>query len=62
MEDSFGKVSVITKKGRRVSGTEAFKVAFNRKQIPLCKNHHIDLHQKKISFKEIDWEYIKELT
>jgi group II intron reverse transcriptase/maturase len=59
MKDHFGNISVVTKKGRRVSGIDAFKVAFNRKQIPLCKMHHISLHQKKISFQHLDWEYIK---
>jgi hypothetical protein len=62
MKDHFGNISVVTKKGRRVSGTDAFKVAFNRKQIPLCNMHHINLHQKKISFQDMDWEYIKEVS
>ena len=62
MEDTFGKVSVVTKKGRRVNGTEAFKVALNRKQIPLCKSHHMDLHNKRISFSDLNWEYIKEVS
>jgi hypothetical protein len=50
MKDIFGKISVVTKKKRRVNGTEASKVALNRKQIPLCKLHHTDLHNKKLSF------------
>jgi group II intron reverse transcriptase/maturase len=62
MKDHFGNISVVTRKGRRVSGTDALKVAFNRKQIPLCNMHHINLHQKKISFQDIDWEYIKEVS
>jgi len=62
MKDHFGNISVVTKKGRRVTGTEAFQVAFNRKQIPLCKNHHNDLHNKKISHQDISWEYVKEVT
>ena len=62
MKDTFGKVFVVTKKGRRVIGTEAFKVALNRKQIPLCKSHHIDLHNRRISFLDINWEYIKEVS
>lgn len=62
MKDHLGKVSVVTRKGRRVTGTDAFAVAFNRKQIPLCTEHHRDLHQKKISFKDINWEYVKEVT
>lgn len=62
MKDTFGNVSVVTKKGRRVTGTTAFQVALNRKQIPLCKLHHTDLHNKRISFSDINWEYIKEIT
>lgn len=62
MKDSFGQVSVLTKKGRRVSGTDAFKVAFNRKQIPLCKTHHTALHNKELSFSEINWDYVKDIT
>jgi hypothetical protein len=61
MKDHFGNVSVVTRKGRRVTGTGAFKVAFNRKQIPLCKMHHNDLHHNRISFQGINWEYIKEI-
>ena len=62
MKDHFGNISVVTRKGRRVSGADAFKVAFNRKQIPLCNMHHIDLHQKRISFQDIDWKYVKEVS
>ena len=62
LKDNFGHVSVVTKKGRRVSGTDAFKVAFNRKQIPLCKAHHADLHKKKLSFSEINWDYVKDVS
>merc|ERR1712032_1664306 len=58
MKDHLGRVSVVTRKGRRVTGTDAFIVAFNRKQIPLCKKHHMDLHQKRISFEDINWEYV----
>ena len=60
LKDQFGNISVVTKKGRRVSGIEAFKVAVNRKQIPLCKVHHSDLHNGHISFHDINWEYVRE--
>jgi len=60
LKDQFGNISVVTKKGRRVSGIEAFKVAVNRKQIPLCKAHHSDLHNGHISFHDINWEYVRE--
>ena len=54
MEVSFGNVSVVTKKGKRVTGTDAFRVVFNRKQFPLCNTHHADLHRKRLSFSEIN--------
>jgi hypothetical protein len=60
MLDHLGRISVVTRKGRRVTGTDAFVVA--SKQIPLCKGHHGDLHQKRISFEDIDWEYVKKAT
>jgi hypothetical protein len=62
MKDHFGNVSVVTRKGRRVTGTDAFTVAFNRKQIPLCKMHYSDLHARRISFNDIDLEYVKDIT
>lgn len=62
MEDNFGNVSVVTKKGKRVTGMDAFRVAFNRKQFPLCKTHRADLHKKRLSFSEINWDYVKEVS
>lgn len=62
MGDSFGNVSAVTKKGKRVTGTDAFRVAFNRKQFPLCKTHHADLHHKRLPFSEINWDYVKEVS
>lgn len=62
MENAFGNISVVTKKGRRVNGIAAFQVAFNRKQIPLCKMHYTDLHNKRISSSDINWDYVKEVT
>lgn len=58
MKDDLGNISVVTRKGKRVSGVDAF----NRKQIPLCKMHHSDLHNNKISYSDINWEYIKEVS
>lgn len=34
MKNSFNKIFVVIRKGRQVTGTESFHVAFNRKQIP----------------------------
>lgn len=57
--DEFGRISVVTKKGRRISGPEAFKSAYNRKLIPLCRNHHRLLHERKINLVDLNWDYIK---
>lgn len=62
MKDNLGNISVVTRKGKRVTGVDAFKVAFNRKQIPLCKMHHSELHNNKISYSDINWEYVKEVS
>ena len=62
MKDHLKNISVISRKGRRVTGIEAFKVVFNRKQIPLCGKHHDDLHNQKIAFQDIDWEYVKKVS
>jgi hypothetical protein len=62
MKDVFGKILVVTKKERRVNGIESFKVALNRKQIPLCKLHYTYLHNKKLSFSGLNWDYIKEVS
>jgi len=44
--DAFGGVGVVTKKNGRVAVMEAFEVAINRKQIPLCTDHHDELHKR----------------
>jgi hypothetical protein len=62
MKDTFSRIFVVTKTGRWVTGTEVFKVALNRKQIPLCKSHYMDLHNKRISFSDVNWEYIKKVS
>ena len=61
-KDSSGNISVLTKKDKRVTGTEAFKVAYSRKQIPLCEFHHYQIHDNKISLKNLDWNYIEEIS
>lgn len=35
---------------------DAFKVAINRKQIPLCTYHHDKLHKRELKFGGLDWE------
>ncbi len=36
-------------KGRRITGTNAFLSAVNRKQIPLCKHHYVELGNNILS-------------
>lgn len=54
--DAFGRITVVTKKNKRVTGMDAFKVAINRKQIPLCTYHHDKLHKRELKFGGLDWE------
>lgn len=51
--------SIITKKGKRVSGLEVIKDAYNYKQIPLCRNHNRLLCEKKVNLNNLDWDHIK---
>jgi retron-type reverse transcriptase len=37
-----GLFSVVDRKGKRVTGLAAILTAINRKQIPLCRKHHLD--------------------
>ncbi len=37
-----GKISVLDRKGKRVKGLPAVLTALNRKQLPLCHEHHLD--------------------
>lgn len=51
--------SILGKTGRRLKGFPALMSALNRKQLPLCPEHH---HQfEKGTFSEIDTEYVQEL-
>ena len=45
-------LSVVTTKGKRVSGWKAYMISKNRKQIALCVNHHDMLHADKLIFKD----------
>lgn len=49
--------SVVNSKGRRVKGVTALMSAMNRKQLPLCKNHHVEFDNGKYS--DIDTIYLK---
>lgn len=43
---------------RRITGLSAIESSLARKQIPLCKKHHIAIHNGKISKEDIDLEYL----
>ena len=45
-------LSVVTTKGKRVSGWKAYMISKNRKQIALCDIHHDMLHADKLIFKD----------
>jgi hypothetical protein len=47
-----GSFSVLSTDGKRVSVWKAIQIALNRKQIPLCKKHHAELHAGRL--KETD--------
>ena len=52
--DDFGRISVVTDKGKTLYGMDAVKSALNRKQIPLCKFHHKELHGGRLAFSMLD--------
>jgi len=54
-----GTISVITKKGKRVSGIGALLSAMNRKQLPLCKKHHLEFENG--CFYPLDNEYLSKV-
>lgn len=60
LKDLFDFVSAVTKKGRRATGIEAFKIAYNRKHIPLCRKHHQQLNAKIINLFDLDWYYVRD--
>ena len=41
----YGKISVLDRKGKRVKGLPAVLTALNRKQLPLCHQHHLDFEK-----------------
>lgn len=54
-----GQISVIDLKGNRVKGIAAILTASNRKQIPLCRQHHIEFESGK--FAKLDRTFLKEI-
>jgi len=54
-----GMVSVINRKGKRVKGLAAVLTAMNRKQLPLCRKHHLEFETGKYS--PLDNKYLSSL-
>ena len=52
--DSDGNTSVIDRKGKRVKGLPAILTMLNRKQLPLCRKHHLELEKGIFSNLDID--------
>lgn len=50
--DRNGNVSVINSKGIRKEGIQAYMISKNRKQLPLCPEHHKMAHKDQLRFRE----------
>jgi Type II intron maturase len=59
IKNSFGFVSVVTKKKKQAIGVEAFKIVSNCSEIPFCKKHYQYLCTTKINCLDLDWDYLK---
>jgi hypothetical protein len=49
-----GKTSILDKSGKRVKGLAAVLSSINRKQVPLCPKHHLEM-EKKGNFANLDY-------
>lgn len=54
-----GQISVFGLKGNRIKGIAAILTALNRKQIPLCRQHHLEFESGK--FTKLDRSFLKEI-
>jgi hypothetical protein len=45
---------IIKGKSRKLRGKKAFESGLTRKQIPLCRNHHKDLHKNLIKMEDLN--------
>lgn len=59
---SDGKITIKTVDGKRVSGVAALLSAINRKQLPLCGEHHREIENGKLDSHSLDEEYLKQLN
>jgi hypothetical protein len=55
--NSDGSTSVVDRKGRRVKGLPAILTMLNRKQLPLCRKHHLEF--EKGIFSNLDTDKLK---
>ena len=51
-----GKISILDRSGRRIKGSQALLSAINRKQLPLCKMHHMLFEQGE--FHDLDASFL----
>lgn len=54
-----GRISILDLKGNRVKGIAAILSASNRKQLPLCRQHHVEFESGK--FTKINSSFLKEI-
>jgi len=54
-----GMVNVLNRKGKRVKGLPAVHTAINRKQLPLCRKHHLEFETGK--YTTLDNKYLSSL-
>jgi hypothetical protein len=54
-----GQISVFGLKGNRIKGIAAILTVSNRKQIPLCRQHHLEFQSGK--FTKLDRSFLKEI-
>jgi retron-type reverse transcriptase len=54
-----GKTSIVTRSGRRVTGTAALLSSINRKQLPLCAEHHREFESGVYS--DLDRRFISDI-
>ena len=54
-----GNISVVSATGRRLKSLGAIMSAINRKQLPLCKKHHLEF--EKGDYSHLDGDYLADL-
>jgi hypothetical protein len=54
-----GHISVVNRKGARVTGLAAILTSINRKQVPLCRKHHLEFESG--IFSPLDYSKLKKI-